>query len=52
MAQSAVVRIAAVSPTGYDAWLKRPLSMRALEDERLWPKIVRLHYQRREAYGA
>lgn len=41
-----------VSPSGYYAWLRRPLSMRALEDERLWPKIIRLHYQRREAYGA
>jgi len=41
-----------VGRSGYYDWLKRPPSARALEDERLWPKIVRLHQQRREAYGA
>ena len=41
-----------VSRGGYYDWLKRPPSARALEDERLWPKILRLHHQRREAYGA
>jgi putative transposase len=38
--------------SGYYAWLKRPPSARAVEDERLWPKILQLHQMRREAYGA
>jgi len=41
-----------VSRSGYYDWLKRPPSARDLEDARLWPKIVRLHQQCREAYGA
>jgi putative transposase len=41
-----------VSRGGYYQWLKRPPSARAIEDQRLWPKIVQLHYQCREAYGA
>jgi putative transposase len=41
-----------VSRGGYYQWLKRPPSARTIEDQRLWPKIVRLHYQCREAYGA
>ncbi len=41
-----------VSRSGYYDWLKRPPSARALEDDRLWPKIVQLHQRRREAYGA
>ena len=41
-----------VSPSGYYAWLKRPPSARVIEDQRLWPKILRLHYGNREAYGA
>lgn len=41
-----------VSRSGYYDWLKRAASARTLEDERLWSKIVRLHHQRREAYGA
>jgi putative transposase len=41
-----------VGRSGYYAWLSRPPSERAVEDDRLWPKIVRLHAQRREAYGA
>lgn len=41
-----------VSRGGYYQWLKRPLSARATEDQRLWPKIFHLHYLYREAYGA
>ena len=41
-----------VSRSGYYDWLKRPPSARDKEDARLWPKIVRLHHQCREAYGA
>jgi putative transposase len=41
-----------VSPSGYYDWLKREPSTRALEDLRLWPKIVQYHFQRKEAYGA
>jgi putative transposase len=41
-----------VSRSGYYDWLKRPPSARDKEDARLWPKIVRLHHQSREAYGA
>jgi len=41
-----------VSRSGYYDWLKRPPSARDLEDARLWPKIVLLHQQCREAYGA
>jgi putative transposase len=41
-----------VSRSGYYDWLKRPPSTREVEDQRLWPKILRLHQLRREAYGA
>lgn len=41
-----------VSRSGYYEWLRRKPSERALDDARLWPKVERLHYQRREAYGA
>lgn len=41
-----------VSRSGYYGWLTRPPSARAIEDQRLWPKILKLHYQRREAYGS
>jgi len=49
---SKLCRMLQVSRGGYYQWLKRPPSARALEDRRLWPKIVQLHYQRREAYGS
>ena len=41
-----------VSRSGYYDWLKRPPSAREIEDQRLWPKLLQLHYQRREAYGS
>jgi transposase InsO family protein len=41
-----------VGRSGYYDWLKRPPSARAVEDARLWPKILQLHQRRREAYGA
>jgi putative transposase len=41
-----------VSPSGYYDWLKREPSTRAIEDLRLWPKIVQYHFQRKERYGA
>jgi putative transposase len=41
-----------VSRSGYYAWLRRKPCLRAQEDQKLWPKIERMHYQCREAYGA
>jgi transposase InsO family protein len=41
-----------VGRSGYYDWLKRPPSAREIEDQRLWPKILRVHHQRKEAYGA
>lgn len=41
-----------VSRSGYYDWLKRPPSRRTIEDRRLWPRIERMHYRCREAYGA
>jgi len=41
-----------VGRSGYYDWLKRPMSVRAMEDENLLPKIIRLHYKRKQAYGA
>lgn len=41
-----------VSRSGYYDWLKRPPSARVMEDKKLWPKIERMHYRCREAYGA
>lgn len=45
-------RMLKVSRGGYYQWLRRPPSARALEDQRLWPKIVQAHFQCREAYGS
>lgn len=41
-----------VSRSGYYDCLKRPLSVRSVEDQQLWPKVERMHHQCREAYGA
>ena len=41
-----------VSRSGYYDWLDRSPCARRIEDQRLWPKIVRLHKRHREAYGA
>jgi transposase InsO family protein len=41
-----------VSPSGYYAWLKRPVSVRKSEDLRLWDKI-KLHWEKsRKTYGS
>ena len=45
-------RVLKVSHSGYYQWLKRLPSVRAIDDQRLWTKIVQFHYQRKEAYGA
>ena len=41
-----------VSTSGFYDWLKRPLSARATEDERLKVAIVAAHKRSRETYGA
>lgn len=41
-----------VSRSGYYEWLKRPLSMRKTEDERIWQKI-KIHWEKsRKIYGS
>lgn len=40
-----------VSPSGFYAWLKRPLSKRKTEDERLWQKIKKHWDSSRKTYG-
>lgn len=40
-----------VSASGFYAWLKRPLSKRKQDDERLWQKIKRHWDDSRETYG-
>lgn len=40
-----------VSTSGFYAWLKRPLSKRKTEDERLWQKIKRHWESSRKTYG-
>ena len=44
-------RILEVSTSGYYAWLKRPLSERKTEDERIWQKIEQLWEGSRKTYG-
>jgi putative transposase len=41
-----------VSRSGYYDWLKRAPSARAIEDQKLWPAIERMHHLCREAYGS
>jgi putative transposase len=41
----------AVSRSGYYAWRDRPVSARAVADQRLLPVLQQLHHQMREAYG-
>jgi putative transposase len=41
-----------VSRSGYYDWLRRVPSNRSVEDQKLWPKIQRMHHRCREAYGA
>ena len=40
-----------VSPSGYYAWLKRPLSSRRQADRELGDRIIELHRASREVYG-
>ena len=45
-------RVNGVSPAGYYAWKRRPVSARALEDERLAGQIRRAHRDSRQTYGS
>jgi transposase InsO family protein len=47
-----MARILEVSRSGFYAWLERPPSARALEDERLKVAISAVHVKTRETYGA
>ena len=49
---AAVCRTLGVSPSGYYAWRKRPLSPRARTDVELTAQIVAVHRDSRETYGA
>lgn len=49
---AALCRAMKVSRSGYYDWVRRPPSARQIEDGKLWPKIERMHYRCREAYGA
>jgi putative transposase len=45
-------RVLGVSPSGYYAWRKRPLSMRARADVALSAQIAAIHRESRGTYGA
>jgi putative transposase len=45
-------RVLAVSPSGYYAWLGRPLSRRDREDRRLLKAIKEIHQEKRGVYGS
>jgi putative transposase len=47
----AMCRVLGLSPSGYYAWLKRPPSSRALQDEALLAEMERIHQQSRRTYG-
>lgn len=47
-----MARILTVSRSGFYAWLERPRSVRALEDERLKIAISAAHLKTRQTYGA
>ncbi len=44
-------KVLSVSTSGFYAWLKRPLSKRKTEDERLWQKIKKHWEMSRKTYG-
>lgn len=46
-----VCSILQVSRSGYYEWLRRPLSVRKIEDERIWQKIKQHWDASRETYG-
>jgi putative transposase len=45
-------RVLEVSRSGYQAWMRRPLSPRGVEDARLTARIRELFPRRRGAYGS
>lgn len=47
-----ICRLYGVSPSGYYAWLNRPLSHRVLADKKLVSKIEQAHTASRETYGS
>ena len=49
---NAMCRVLKVSKSGFYGWRGRPLSKRAKADARLSEKIVRIHTDSRETYGA
>jgi putative transposase len=49
---SMLCRAMKVSRSGYYDWLERAPSARALQDQKLSPKVERMHHACREAYGA
>ena len=46
-----MARVLKVSRSGFYAWLKRPLSNRALSDQAIKPLIKAVHIRSRETYG-
>lgn len=47
-----MAKVLGVSKSGYYAWLKRPVSKRALENEKLLEDIKTIHKESRETYGS
>jgi transposase InsO family protein len=45
-------RVNGVSPAGYYAWKRRPVSLRASEDQRLEHQIRQVHEHSRQTYGS
>ena len=48
----AMCRVLEVSASGYYAWRRRMMSVRAREDEKLQQRIVAIHQKFRQTYGA
>jgi putative transposase len=49
---AAMCRVLAVSPSGYWAWQRRGISLRALADRELCAQIRQVHHHSRGIYGA
>jgi putative transposase len=47
----AMCRVLGLSPSGYYAWLRRPPSRRAIQDEALLRELERIHKRSRRTYG-